>query len=123
MKYYAIVFSLILFASCTKFENKNRTIKGQIVDSVSTPIGNKSYLLIITSTNSSIGAGNGITDEKLYQFNTDANGNFSAIFQAGKKDVANISLSKETNDNTFYWGREVAKDLEINTGVVILPRR
>lgn len=124
MKYFISVFSfLLLFTSCTKIENKDRVLTGQIVDSVSTPISNKPYLLIITSYKNTIGVSSPFTDDKVYEFNTDTNGNFSVTFRAGKKDAVNISLTKGTNDNTFYWGRDVAKDLEIDAGKITMPRR
>lgn len=124
MKNCIIILSTILFAtSCSKIENKDRTAKGKIVDSVSVPIANKEFALIISSTRTTIGAGNGYTEEKLYKFNTDASGNFSVVFQAKKTDVVQITLPKATIDNTIYWSRGASKDLEINVGTVPMPRR
>lgn len=114
---------LLSYTACTKIENKDRVIYGQIVDSVSVPIQNKKFLMVVSTTTTSIGAGNGFTTDEAYPFNTDANGLFKISFKAKKNASANICLPKETMDNTFYYGIDVSKDLEINTGIVKMPRR
>ena len=55
MKYFSIILcAFFLAVSCTKIEDKNRVIFGQIVDSVSVPIANKPFLIVISTTTTRI---------------------------------------------------------------------
>lgn len=124
MKYFSIILcAFFLAVSCTKIEDKNRVIYGQIVDSVNVPITNKEFLIVVSTTTTRIGAGNGFIDDQLYKFNTDTNGSFSVTFKAKKKASIQIRLSERTGDNTIYRSWSASKDLEINAAVVTMPRR
>lgn len=125
MKYYSIILCAFLFAvSCTKIEDKDRIIFGRITDSVNTPIANKELLLVVSYTRTTIGADNGYTEEEFYKFHVDSMGIFTATFKAKKRSVLYITypdLSYEKGQ--YYWTDGPAKDLQINTGVIIMPRR
>ncbi|MBN8670387.1 MAG: hypothetical protein J0L80_06855 [Chitinophagales bacterium] len=124
MKYFSIILcTFFLAVSCTKIEDKDRIIYGQIVDSVNVPIANKEFLIVVSTTTTRIGAGNGFIDDQPYKFNTDTNGSFSVTFKAKKKASIQIRLSEKTGDNTIYRSWGAGKDLEINAGIVKMPRR
>ena len=119
-KYGVICLIILSFSTaCTKHENKDRTLYGQIryKDSTDKPIANTSFELQTTST---VGYPSK-SETNIFSFSTDVSGNFRIIYHAKDNASLVITYPGKVIADRFYSQNTNKVKWELDAGIIYAP--